>query len=57
MGFEPPNNIDVASASQILNDIPNNYPEFEGYTSMKQLDMNALKKKNNKNYVINKWIF
>ena len=53
MGFEPPNNIDVVSASQILNDIPNNYPEFEGYTSVKQIDMNALekkypKKKNNK---------
>ena len=53
MGFDPPNNIDVSSASQILTDIPNNYPEFEGYTFVKQVDMNALenkynKKKNNK---------
>lgn len=53
MGFDPPNNIEVSSASQILTEIPNNYPEFEGYTSVKQVDMNALenkynKKKNNK---------
>jgi hypothetical protein len=53
MGFDPPNNIDVSSASQILTDIPNNYPEFEGYTFVKQVDMNTLenkynKKKNNK---------
>ena len=53
MGFEPPNNIDVSSASQILTEFPNNYPEFEGYTFVKQVDMNALenkynKKKNNK---------
>ena len=53
MGFDPPNNIEVSSASQILIEIPNNYPEFEGYTSVKQVDMNALenkykKKKNNK---------
>ena len=53
MGFDPPNNIEVISASQVLDDIPNNYPEFEGYTFVKQVDMNALenkynKKKNNK---------
>ena len=45
MGYDPPNNIEIQSASQILYKIPNNYPEFDDYTFVKQVDINVLEEK------------
>ena len=45
MGYDPPDNINSNSANEILNDIENNYPEFDNYTFVKHVDLDTLEKK------------
>ena len=45
MGYDPPDNINPNSANEILNDIENNYPEFDNYTFVKHVDLDTLEKK------------
>jgi len=44
MGFDPPDNINVNSAGEILENIENNYPEFENYSYVKHVDLEKLEK-------------
>jgi len=44
MGFDPPDNINVSSAGEILENIENNYPEFENYSFVKHVDLEKLEK-------------
>ena len=45
MGYNPPDNINSNSANEILNEIKNNYPEFDNYTFVKHVDLDTLEKK------------
>ena len=44
MGYDPPDNINLNTASEVLEVIENNYPEFENYTFVKHVDLDALEK-------------
>ena len=45
LSYDPPDNINVISACQILDNIENNYPEFDNYTFVKHVDLDNLEKK------------
>lgn len=44
MGYDPPDNINLNTASEVLEVIENNYPEFENYTFVKHVDLDTLEK-------------
>lgn len=44
MGYDPPDNINLNTANEILDVIENNYPEFENYTFVKHVDLDSLEK-------------
>lgn len=48
MGYEPPDNINLNTASEILDVIPNEYPEFDNYTFVKHVDLDTLERKYSK---------
>ena len=49
MGYDPPDNINLNTANEVLDVIENNYPEFENYTFVKHVDLDALEKNIKKN--------
>lgn len=48
MGYDPPDNINLNTASEILDVIPNEYPEFDNYTFVKHVDLDTLERKYSK---------
>ena len=49
MGYDPPDNINLNTANEVLDVIEDNYPEFENYTFVKHVDLDALEKNIKKN--------